>query len=120
MPLSISKMKTYTIPKGMVLIIVETLIYAGGASSMMLEEYEKKYKGKHPPQVQYFKKESSKKYPTDLSFQFTFQHSLAPICSYPGFAKPIWYKDQGTTIEPEGGDFTKYITRVNGQYNEKN
>ena len=104
----------------MLLVFAETLIHAGGVSSMTSDEYHDKYKGQDPPQIKYFKKGNSTKYPTDLSFQFTFQHSLAPICSYPGFAKPIWYKDQVMTIEPEGGDFTKYITRVNGQYNEKN
>ena len=89
-------MQTYTIPKGMLLVFAETLIHTGGASSMKSDEYEGKYKGQDPPQIKYFKKENPNKYPTDLSFQFTFQHSLAPICSYPGFAKPIRYKDQVT------------------------
>ena len=52
-------------------------------------------------------------------FNFAFQHILAPIMSYPGFAKPLWYKDQVTNIDTEGSDFRQYITRVNGNYNDK-
>ena len=117
--LPLAAMKKYAIQRGMLLVFAETLIHAGGVSSMTSDEYHDKYKDQDPPQINYFKKGNSNKYPTDLSFQFTFQHIIAPIMSYPGFAKPLWYKDQETNIDTDASDFSQYITRVNGNYNDK-
>ena len=112
-------MKKYAIEKGMLLVFAETLIHSGGVSSMTSDEYFDKYKDKDPPKFKYFKKENSDKYPTDLSFQFTFQHFLAPIWAYPGYSQPVWYKDQGTNTDTECADFEQYITSVNGRYKDR-
>ena len=61
-PLPLSAMKTYTVPKGMVRVFTESLIHAGGATSMTLEEYNRK--------------KSRAAYTTDQVFQETYFQQL--------------------------------------------
>ena len=82
--LPLSLMKTYNVPKGMILVFAESLIHAGGASSMTSDEYIMKYQGHPLPPIRYFKTPLSYKYPTDMSFQLSFQLFLAAICSHCG------------------------------------
>lgn len=114
--LPLSLMKTYNVPKGMILVFAESLIHAGGASSMTSDEYIMKYEGHPPPPIRYFKTPLSYKYPTDMSFQLSFQHFLDDICSYSGYAKPIWYKNQIAINNGDKAHFRDYITKAKGRY----